>query len=147
MVLLVFSLTEPQTLRNVVELKERIDGRQNRSCPCVLVGNKNDLSHLRRVNEEEAMDAARRLGCRYFETSAASPRPGEVDAIFYDATRLAVFGSKHVPLGDSQSVGRSIKSALRWLKLFRLHQRRNDIVSPAASSEPTSQPSRAALGV
>ena len=132
MVLLVFSLTEPQTLRNVVELKERIDSRQNRSCPCVLVGNKSDLIHLRQVKEQEALDAARRLGCSYFETSAASPRPGEVEAVFFNATRLAVYASRHAaPLGDSQSISKSIKSALRWLKLFRLHQRHNT-VSPAS---------------
>ena len=142
--MLVFSLTEPQTLKDVVELKERIDSRHKRSCPCVLVGNKNDLSHLRQVDEEEALEASRRLGCSYFETSAASPRPGEVEAVFYDATRLAVYTSKHVPLGDGQSIGKSIKSALRWLKLIRVHHRHN--VSQS-SHDPTPHASIGGLRV
>ena len=104
-----------------MELKERIDARHKRSCPCVLVGNKSDLAHMRRVSEEEATEAATRLGCSYFETSAASPRHGEVEAVFFAATRLAVERLKQTMLSNSQNVATSIKSVLRWVKQLRRH--------------------------
>lgn len=51
----------------------------------LLVANKVDLVHLRKVTEEQGRELAHRLGIPYIETSAKDP-PLNVDAAFHEVT-------------------------------------------------------------
>ena len=53
------------------------------SCPMLLVANKVDLVHMRRITEEQGKEMAGRFGLRYMETSAKDP-PLNVDAAFHE---------------------------------------------------------------
>ncbi|CAK9819466.1 Ras-related protein M-Ras [Anthophora quadrimaculata] len=55
--------------------------------PMLLVANKVDLIHLRKVTEEQGRDLAHRLGIPYIETSAKDP-PLNVDAAFHEVVRI-----------------------------------------------------------
>lgn len=49
----------------------------------LLVANKVDLVHLRKVTEEQGRDLAHKLGIPYIETSAKDP-PLNIDATFHE---------------------------------------------------------------
>lgn len=51
--------------------------------PMLLVANKVDLVHLRKVTEEQGRDLAHKLGIPYIETSAKDP-PLNIDATFHE---------------------------------------------------------------
>jgi Ras-related protein M-Ras len=51
--------------------------------PMLLVANKVDLVHLRKVTEESGRELALKLGIPYIETSAKDP-PLNVDAAFHE---------------------------------------------------------------
>ena len=128
-IMFVFSLTDPQTLHELVPLKERIDKVIGKSAPCVLVGNKCDLAHMRCVSDEDASKVAQSLNCSYFEMSVAQSSRESIDTVFQAAVKLAVYSDKVAEEygSDGKSVGQSVKSALKWLK--RVHRRRS-IMSP-----------------
>lgn len=52
----------------------------------ILVANKIDLVHLRKISEEEGRELAAELQIPYIETSAKFP-PINVDAAFYELVR------------------------------------------------------------
>nr|WNS50107.1 ras-related and estrogen-regulated growth inhibitor-like protein [Halisarca dujardinii] len=127
-VMYVFSLTESQTLHDLISLKDRIDGMSATPKPSVMVGNKSDLTHMRCVSQEEAMGVANNLNCSYFEMSVASSSRESVDTVFQSAVKLAVDSQKVLEnQKDGKSVGKSVKSALKWLK--KVH-RRKSVCSP-----------------
>lgn len=51
--------------------------------PMLLVANKVDLVHLRKVTEEQGRELAHKLGIPYIETSAKDP-PLNIDATFHE---------------------------------------------------------------
>lgn len=51
--------------------------------PMLLVANKVDLVHLRKVTEEAGRELAHKLGIPYIETSAKDP-PLNIDATFHE---------------------------------------------------------------
>lgn len=53
------------------------------SYPMLLVGNKIDLVHQRKVSEEMGREMSQRLNVGFIETSAKDP-PHNVDAAFHD---------------------------------------------------------------
>lgn len=55
--------------------------------PMLLVANKVDLVHLRKITEEQGRDLAHKLGIPYIETSAKDP-PLNIDATFHEVSRI-----------------------------------------------------------
>lgn len=53
----------------------------------LLVANKVDLVHLRKVTEEQGRQLSQKLGLSYLETSAKDP-PFQVDACFHEVVRI-----------------------------------------------------------
>ncbi|XP_013391765.1 ras-related protein M-Ras-like isoform X2 [Lingula anatina] len=79
--LLVYSVTDRQSYENIRNFHTQILRVKDRdSYPMLLVANKVDLVHLRKVPEEQGRDLAIQLGVQYIETSAKVP-PLNVDAI------------------------------------------------------------------
>lgn len=58
--------------------------------PMLLVANKVDLVHLRKVTEEQGRELAHKLGIPYIETSAKDP-PLNIDATFHEVSFLLRF--------------------------------------------------------
>ncbi|XP_032683261.1 ras-related protein M-Ras-like [Odontomachus brunneus] len=86
--LLVYSVTDKQSYQNIVNFYTQILRVKDRDVyPMLLVANKVDLVHLRKVTEEQGRELAHRLGISYIETSAKDP-PLNVDAAFHEVVRI-----------------------------------------------------------
>ena len=70
--------------------------------PMLLVANKVDLVHLRKVSEESGRELAQRLAIPYIETSAKDP-PLNVDAAFHEVVRII----RHQPPAELEKNRRS----------------------------------------
>lgn len=82
--LLVYSVTDKQSYQNISNFHTQILRVKDRDVyPMLLVANKVDLVHLRKVTEEQGRELAQRLGIPYIETSAKDP-PLNVDAAFHE---------------------------------------------------------------
>ncbi|XP_077515052.1 ras-related protein M-Ras-like isoform X2 [Amblyomma americanum] len=86
--LLVYSVTDKQSFDNMGHFHTQILRVKDRdSYPMLLVANKVDLVHLRRVSEEQGRELAQQLKISYIETSAKDP-PINVDAAFHEVVRI-----------------------------------------------------------
>lgn len=86
--LLVYSVTDKQSYENIMYFYTQILRVNDRDVyPMLLVANKVDLVHLRKVTEEQGQELAHRLGIPYIETSAKDP-PLNVDAAFHEVVRI-----------------------------------------------------------
>ncbi|KAG0167485.1 hypothetical protein DFQ28_005976 [Apophysomyces sp. BC1034] len=69
--LCVFSVCEQESLEHTQEFRDQIlRVLDDETVPFILVGNKVDLAHLRKVTGSEASSLATEWGCPYIETSA-----------------------------------------------------------------------------
>ncbi|KFM80826.1 Ras-related protein, partial [Stegodyphus mimosarum] len=86
--LLVYSVTDKQSFENIRHFHTQILRVKDRdSYPMLLVANKVDLVHLRKVTEEQGKELALGLKIPYIETSAKDP-PLNVDAAFHEVVRI-----------------------------------------------------------
>ncbi|CAG9854865.1 unnamed protein product [Phyllotreta striolata] len=86
--LLVYSVTDKNSYENITHFHTQILRVKDRDTyPMLLVANKVDLVHLRKVTEEQGRDLAHRLGIPYIETSAKDP-PLNIDATFHEVVRI-----------------------------------------------------------
>ncbi|KAM7302303.1 ras-related protein M-Ras [Ixodes scapularis] len=86
--LLVYSVTDKQSFDNMGHFHTQILRVKDRDAyPMLLVANKVDLVHLRRVSEDQGRDLAQQLKISYIETSAKDP-PINVDAAFHEVVRI-----------------------------------------------------------
>ncbi|XP_018405328.1 PREDICTED: GTP-binding protein Rit2 [Cyphomyrmex costatus] len=67
-----YSVTDRHSFQETMEYRKLISRvRANENIPLVVVGNKFDLQHHRKVTTEEGKALADELGCPFYETSAA----------------------------------------------------------------------------
>ena len=89
--LLVYSVTDKQSYENIVNFYTQILRVKDRDVyPMLLVANKVDLVHLRKVSEEQGRELAHRLCIPYIETSAKDP-PLNVDVAFHEVKTQVLF--------------------------------------------------------
>ncbi|KAI9004128.1 hypothetical protein HDU85_007702 [Gaertneriomyces sp. JEL0708] len=85
--LCVFSITEHESFQHTEEFRDQICRvLDSETVPFVLVGNKADLSNLRKVQPREGEAKAREWGCEYIETSAKTRQ--NVDEAFLKLLKL-----------------------------------------------------------
>lgn len=85
--MLVYSVTDKQSYENIANFHTQIlQVKDGDSCPMLLVANKVDLVHFRKITTESGKEMAQKLGARYIETSAKDP-PLNVDAAFHEVTK------------------------------------------------------------
>lgn len=81
-----YSITDKRSFEEALEYKKLISRHcHGDNIPLVLVGNKSDLEHLRKVQTEEGEALARLWECPFHETSAALRN--NVDEVFHDLIR------------------------------------------------------------
>ncbi|GIY47752.1 ras-related protein M-Ras [Caerostris extrusa] len=86
--LLVYSVTDKQSFDNIRHFHTQILRVKDRdSYPMLLVANKVDLVHLRKVTEEQGKELAVCLKIPYIETSAKDP-PLNVDSAFHEVVKI-----------------------------------------------------------
>lgn len=85
--MLTYSVTDRSSFEAVTRLHRLVlTSRRCQSTSFVLVGNKNDLSHQRRVTHAEGEQLALELGCTFFEVSACDGDHDVFEA-FYELHR------------------------------------------------------------
>ncbi|KAK9890771.1 hypothetical protein WA026_012116 [Henosepilachna vigintioctopunctata] len=86
--LLVYSVTDKNSYENIVNFHTQILRVKDRDTyPMLLVANKVDLVHIRKITEEKGQELAHKLGIPYIETSAKDP-PLNIDATFHEVVRI-----------------------------------------------------------
>ncbi|XP_053326935.1 ras-related protein M-Ras [Spea bombifrons] len=86
--LIVYSVTDKASFEHVDRFHQLILRVKDReSFPMILVSNKVDLIHLRKVSSEQGRDMAAKHNIPYIETSAKDP-PQNVDKAFHDLVRV-----------------------------------------------------------
>ncbi|XP_017775281.1 PREDICTED: ras-related protein M-Ras-like [Nicrophorus vespilloides] len=86
--LLVYSVTDKNSYEHIPHFHTQILRVKDRDVyPMLLVANKVDLVHLRKVTEEQGRELAHKLGIPYIETSAKDP-PLNIDATFHEVVRI-----------------------------------------------------------
>lgn len=83
---LVYSINDRQSFQDIYNIKTYLDEIKKTNVQCVLVGNKDDLHHERKVSYLEGQKLATDMACAFFETSA---RDGghEVFELFHELHR------------------------------------------------------------
>ena len=90
---LVFSITDSESLQRlklIFTQLVRVRG-ENSHIPCVVVGNKVDLSAQRAVPPDQGKEFARYANCHYFEITARDK--GQVEEVFHHLVRLVRRGA------------------------------------------------------
>jgi len=86
--LLVYSVIDANSCKNIRQFYNQIlRVKDRKTYPMILVANKVDLVHLRKISEEEGRELAAELQIPYIETSAKVP-PINVDAAFHELVRV-----------------------------------------------------------
>jgi len=86
--MIVYSVTDPNSFKNVPNFFTQILRVKDRDeYPILLVANKVDLVHLRKISESEGRAMADRLNLPYMETSAKDP-PQNIDGAFHEVVRI-----------------------------------------------------------
>ncbi|XP_018620454.1 ras-related protein M-Ras isoform X3 [Scleropages formosus] len=86
--LIVFSVTDKASFKHVDRFHQLILRVKDReSFPMILVANKVDLVHLRKVTSEQGREMAAKHSITYIETSAKDP-PLNVDKAFHELVRV-----------------------------------------------------------
>ncbi|XP_036138296.1 ras-related protein M-Ras isoform X1 [Monomorium pharaonis] len=118
--LLVYSVTDKQSYQNIANFHTQILRVKDRDIyPMLLVANKVDLVHLRKVTEEQGRELAHRLGIPYIETSAKDP-PLNVDAAFHEGM-LDCF-SNLIGVDHGGKVDDTVMLEMRRMKKLYLRQ-------------------------
>ncbi|KAE8581636.1 hypothetical protein XENTR_v10024864 [Xenopus tropicalis] len=86
--LIVYSVTDKASFEHVDRFHQLILRVKDReSFPMILVANKVDLIHLRKVSSEQGKEMATKHNIPYIETSAKDP-PQNVDKAFHELVRV-----------------------------------------------------------
>uniref|UniRef100_A0A3B3Q2I2 Muscle RAS onco homolog n=1 Tax=Paramormyrops kingsleyae TaxID=1676925 RepID=A0A3B3Q2I2_9TELE len=92
--LIVFSVTDKASFEHVDRFHQLILRVKDReSFPMILVANKVDLVHLRKVTTEQGREMAAKHSITYIETSAKEP-PMNVDKAFHELVRVIRYVSR-----------------------------------------------------
>ncbi|MFO8019933.1 MAG: GTP-binding protein [Promethearchaeia archaeon] len=84
-IIYVFDITRRSSFANLPDWKEEIEKVIEKK-PCILIGNKVDLAHDRKVSKKDSESLMNELGClNYLETSAKTGN--NVDKVFREMTR------------------------------------------------------------
>ena len=82
-----YSIDNEDSFNTIKDIREKMTTLKPTRCPCVVVGNKSDLKHLRKVPCNDGQTFAEEHGAPFFEVSAAD-NITEVQEVFAEIHRL-----------------------------------------------------------
>ena len=88
--LLLFAINDKESFEALKAKVVRIKKNNKGDLPIILVGNKCDLESSREVEKQSAMDYAKTIGAKYYETSALNDRNCNVKIVFQQCAHLIV---------------------------------------------------------
>ena len=88
--LLLFAINDKESFEALKAKVVRIKKNNKGDLPIILVGNKCDLESSREVEKQSAVDYAKTIGSKYYETSALNDRNGNVKIVFQQCAHLIV---------------------------------------------------------
>jgi len=101
----------------------QVELNKSNQIPILMVGNKSDLQHLRRISVEEASKAAEHIGlCHYVETSAAESFEA-VDSVFRQLFRLVKASSQALETATLEFESNEPKERRRRRSLTQMKQK------------------------
>ncbi|KAJ8003588.1 hypothetical protein DPEC_G00149900 [Dallia pectoralis] len=116
--LIVFSVTDKASFEHVDRFHQLILRVKDReSFPMVLVANKVDLLHLRKIGSDQGRDMAGKHDIAYIETSAKDPAMN-VDKAFHELVRVI---RQQIPTRSQKQKGKTKWRAERSNVTHRLH--------------------------
>ncbi|OWF51929.1 ras-related and estrogen-regulated growth inhibitor-like [Mizuhopecten yessoensis] len=68
---LVYAINDRQSFEDIYSIKQYLDDIKRTNVQCILVGNKTDLLHERKISTSEGQKLAQDMACAFFETSAS----------------------------------------------------------------------------
>ncbi|XP_069131820.1 ras-related and estrogen-regulated growth inhibitor-like [Argopecten irradians] len=68
---LVYAINDRQSFEDIYSIKQYLDEIKRTNVQCILVGNKTDLLHERKISTSEGQKLAQDMACAFFETSAS----------------------------------------------------------------------------
>ncbi|KAK3594021.1 hypothetical protein CHS0354_040772 [Potamilus streckersoni] len=83
---LVYAISDRQSFEEISNIKQNLDDIKKTNSMCVLVGNKTDLCHERKVSYMEGQNVATDMSCAFYETSA-SEGGEEISEFFHELHR------------------------------------------------------------
>ena len=99
--LLLFAINDKESFEALKGKISRIKKNNKDKIPLILVGNKCDLDNKREIDKKEAVEFAKSIGAKYYETSALTDENKNVKVVFQQCAHM-IINSLHL---ESQSGG------------------------------------------
>ena len=88
--LLVFAINDKESFDAIESKVVRIRKNNKQDVPIVLAGNKCDLKSKREVDTQTDVDYAKKIGAKYYETSALTDENGNCKVIFQQCAHMII---------------------------------------------------------
>ena len=88
--LLLFAINDKESFEALKAKVIRIQKNNKGDLPIIIVGNKCDLESSREVDKQTAMNYAKTIGAKYYETSALTDRNGNVKIVFQQCAHMII---------------------------------------------------------
>ena len=99
--LLLFAINDKESFEALKVKISRIKKNNKDKLPLILVGNKCDLDNKRDIDKKDAVEFAKSIGAKYYETSALTDENKNVKVVFQQCAHM-IINSIHL---ESQSNG------------------------------------------
>lgn len=101
--LLVYAVNSRKSFEKLDEYREAIlNVKDVDEFPLIIIGNKNDLEHERKVSNQEGQEMAKVFGCPFFETSAKT-RTNVDEAFFGLVKEIRKYEAKKKSSGNTNN--------------------------------------------
>ena len=88
--LLIFAINEKESFEALESKIEKIKNYDKDKVPIIIVGNKCDLNDQRIIEKKTAEDFAKKLGTKYYETSALTDQNGNCKVVFEECAQMII---------------------------------------------------------
>ena len=93
--LLLFAINEKESFEALESKIEKIKNNDKDNVPIILVGNKCDLDDQRIIEKQTAEDLAKKIGTKYYETSALTDQNGNCKVVFEECAQMIIKSDSH----------------------------------------------------
>lgn len=108
-VILVYDITKSKTIESIDNWIDKIKKKIGSKIPTIILGNKNDLTYLRNIDKDEAIEKAENLKCEFMEVSCidnceVEPKSELIDQVesVQEAIKLLIAKIYYLNLSDKE---------------------------------------------